>query len=85
VELRQQRRADNERVYRRVAGVLEGHVAIVCECRDATCTKHLDVARDEWQRVRAHDTWYFVRPGHEDVTRERVVEADERYLVVEVV
>ena len=84
MELRLQRRADNERVVRRLeAHRWEGEAAIVCECTDPSCVEHLDVTRAEWQRVHGHGAWFFVRPGHEEPSSERVVEADERFLVVE--
>ena len=83
MELRQQRRADNERVVRRLGDrMVGGELAIVCECARTECTEHLDVTRAEWQRVNGSDGQFFVRPGHEE-RGERVVEADERFLVVE--
>ena len=55
----------------------------VCECGDETCFDKLSVPLDEYQRVRSHDNWFFVKPGHEKLDVERVVERNDDLYVVE--
>lgn len=55
----------------------------VCECSDAACTKSLAVATGEYEAVRKNARHFLVARGHELPEVERVVEDNERYLVVE--
>jgi hypothetical protein len=55
----------------------------VCECGDETCFDKLTVPLDEYQGVRAHHDWFLIRPGHEKLEAEHIVEQRDGYYVVE--
>lgn len=54
----------------------------VCECLDMRCAEPVQLAHDEYERMRQDDNRFLVVPGHEDLAVETVVEATDRYLVV---
>lgn len=88
MDVRAQRAADNENVFRRInerVEALSGDdelAPIVCECSDPGCTERLSVTRDDYERVRAHAERFFVAPGHEVGPVESVVEEGPGWLVV---
>lgn len=55
----------------------------ICECGDSTCTEHVRVPLEEYERVRGHATRFVVRPGHVKGPIERVVEQERHYTVIE--
>jgi hypothetical protein len=55
----------------------------VCECSDATCVDQVELTPSEYSDVRAHPTRFFVVPGHERDELERVIEENDRFMVVE--
>lgn len=55
----------------------------ICECADGDCTERVIIDPVTYRRVREHPRQFFVRPGHEEVEIERVVERHPDYLVVE--
>jgi hypothetical protein len=55
----------------------------VCECSDSTCVEQLLLTRTEYADVRGHPTRFFVVAGHEREELERVVEQNDRFLVVQ--
>jgi hypothetical protein len=56
----------------------------VCECADDTCTERLELTPEQYERVRANPTHFFVVPTQEHVVPEveRVVERRSRFWVV---
>ena len=58
-------------------------VEFVCECSEASCTRSLLLAPDEYDAVRSNPTHFIVARGHEMAEVERVLADHERYLVVE--
>lgn len=88
---RNERAAENEALFREVnERVLEAAEAFeaegleaLCECADATCTSTLKITMTEYGLLRARGTRFALIPGHEDPAIERVVEHNERFLVVE--
>lgn len=56
---------------------------LLCECSDPDCTKTLAVAAHEYDAVRAKRTHFLVARGHEISETERVVEDNDRFVVVE--
>lgn len=89
MDLRAQRAAENENLFRRVnervaelSGGLD-ELGLVCECADTACAERLTVPIGEYEQVRAHGDRFFVAPGHERRDVETVVAEGERYLVVE--
>ena len=56
---------------------------ILCECPAKGCLKHISLTLDEYETVRARVSAHsFVLPGHEVREIDRVVEQNERYMVV---
>src|SRR4051812_5145330 len=54
----------------------------VCECADLTCDERIELFLEEYERVRQVPTHFVVRPGHIVTEVERVVERNERFVVV---
>ena len=84
-----ERRAENEALFREVneriatQGVaLGGSFEIICECSDMTCFEHLHVDQRSYERVRQDARLFLVLPGHVDESIERVVQAEEAYVLV---
>ena len=55
----------------------------LCECDSPDCYEKLRATRAEYESVRAESTHFIVLPGHEDPRIERVVLANERFVIVE--
>lgn len=86
----EERAARNEALFRQVneevAGLGQGSGSggsFVCECSDASCIERIQVALDDYEAVRANPRRFILKPGHEHVELERVVERRDGYLVVE--
>jgi hypothetical protein len=63
---------------------LEAEVGqFICECGDSTCTEHVRLPLEEYERVRGKATHFVVRPGHVKGPIERVVEQERHYTVIE--
>jgi hypothetical protein len=63
--------------------VLAVETSWVCECADTDCTEPMDLTVAEYESLRAHPNRFAVLPGHVYPQVERVVEENERYVVVE--
>lgn len=57
----------------------------ICECNADSCAASLEVTRAEYEQVRAHGDRFVVLRGHELPGIERVVDGNERFLVVEAI
>ena len=88
----EQRAARNEALFREVneniARLEERYGSatqpvFICECSSASCTEHVPVDEETYQRVREHPRRFLVLPGHVDETLEKVVETHAAYLIVE--
>lgn len=90
---REQRLALNEAMFREVNERVEdmtktfdsttGTLEIFCECGDPACTERISVPADIYERVRSDPRHFLLRPGHDDSSVERVIDAYEPYIVVE--
>jgi len=89
---RKQRLEENEKLFREVNERVEQvHAGFhsdsnpewVCECGDETCFEKVSVPLEEYHRIRARDDWFLIRPGHEKVDVEDVVERHGGYYVVQ--
>jgi hypothetical protein len=87
----EERAARNEAVFRDlnewVRAMHEDHPAkagarFVCECAEDTCTARIALPLETYERVRENPRLFFVRPGHERLELEQVVEEDEGFLIV---
>ena len=76
-------------VNERVVGITEGQVLpseqmdVLCECCDPSCTESLSLSLDEYERIRSEPTLFPIKSGHENLEIEFVVEANERFAVVD--
>jgi hypothetical protein len=89
---RAERQGRNESLFRevneRIAELnqtfeVEGRSEFLCECGRKECKEPISISIDEYENVRNVATRFFVLPGHEDESVERIVERNDRYLVVE--
>lgn len=89
---RAERQGRNESLFRevneRIAEVnqtfhVEGRSEFLCECSREECRDPVSISIDEYEDIRREPTWFFVLPGHENLSVERVIEWNERYAVVE--
>lgn len=89
----EQRAARNEALFREVNENIVGldeHLGdtpteseIICECAMPDCVERLAVDHEVYRRVRDDPRLFLVRPGHEDLQLERIVERRPGYLIVE--
>lgn len=85
------RAAKNESVFRevneRIVEVTDTFEAegleILCECSDSRCTTTFKITITEYGAVRSGGTRFALMQGHEDPAMERVVEQNERFVIVE--
>jgi hypothetical protein len=95
VDADQQRRARNEALFREVNERVEevssrlaydtdsDLTGFVCECSREDCTDLVEITYAQYEAVRSDPRRFLVRPGHEDLNVDRVVERHGAYLVVE--
>jgi hypothetical protein len=81
-------RSANERIERAAQSHhFEAHqrVPFICECADPSCHETVMLSLADYEAVRAHADRFFLVAGHEDAeeTRERILEAEQGYAVVE--
>ena len=88
----QRRIGSNEAAFRKVNEMLRASKRLVdatqlfpfrCECGVLGCNQLLELTIPEYEAVRAEATHFFIVPGHEIPEAEHIVEAGERYAVVE--
>jgi hypothetical protein len=91
-ESERDRVAENEATFRRANEALfrsfqelgpDELAPFLCECGDDRCTQTIRLKLEEYEEVRGQPGRFVVVPGHEILEVERVVEAGERYEVVE--
>jgi hypothetical protein len=68
-----------------VAGTFDllDQVPIICECASAECHEQIVLTETEYEDLRRIPTHFAVLPGHEIPDVERIVERNDRYVVVE--
>ena len=88
---REERAAKNESLFRvvneRIEEITQAQRSewseMLCECADPDCLATIEVSVDEYEATRAHGARFALVAGHEDTSLERIVEQNERFLVVE--
>ena len=88
---RERRMTANEALARRMNEAIEyerprngdSGERFVCECVNEGCTEPLDLAIEEYVRVRSHPRRFVVVEGHEEPAIESIVEIHAGYVVVE--
>ena len=68
-------RLANERIEQKVAelGLGESPTPYLCECEEPTCTKVVELTREEYESVRAHAKRFLMVAGHQE-SEDRVIE-----------
>jgi hypothetical protein len=62
---------------------LQEAMTIFCECGSDKCGAQITLSEAEYEKLRRIPTHFAVLPGHEIPAVERVVETNERYVIVE--
>ena len=94
MDVREQRFGVNEAIFREVNERINGltklfhwgkpdPLDLVCECRNSTCVRRIEMSRADYEAVRAEDTHFALYPGHADLDIERVISSHPGYEVVE--
>jgi hypothetical protein len=90
VSLSDERLAKNEIHFREVNERLDDMATswskttdYLCECSETSCVEIVALTNDEYERVRSRATVFVVVPGHERPEIEKVVEANEGFMLVE--
>ncbi|HET7272188.1 MAG TPA: hypothetical protein VFI90_14020 [Rubrobacter sp.] len=73
----------NERVAEVAAGWTDDPPEFLCECSNEDCVETLALSRDEYEIVRSSPNLFVVLPGHEVLEVDQVLEARERFSLVE--
>jgi hypothetical protein len=89
---RAERIGRNEDLFRKVNDQIEGvneafgsftgTMSVLCECGEVECMEQIELAFDEYRDLRAEPTHFAVKPGHEILDVERIVERRPGYHVV---
>jgi hypothetical protein len=92
-EVRQVRAAENQSLFRaineRIKSLNDAFCLMlplgewVCECADVACVERIAMTGAEYEAIRQSSNRFPVLPGHEQAEVEGVVQANDRYLVVE--
>jgi hypothetical protein len=93
LDWRLRRIAKNEACFREINERLEAglrqvrdtpdRLQFICECGDRECESSVALSFEEYEAVRSDSRRFLVVPGHVFPETERVIEANERYEVVE--
>ena len=84
-----QRVAINEATFRKVNEGMEigqdpaGLLTFICECGRLRCDELIQLTRREYEDLRKHPRRFAILDGHEILEAEKIVERNDRYLVVE--
>ena len=62
---------------------LQDEMLILCECASGQCSERIAMTEAEYENLRRVPTHFAVLAGHERTAVERVVERNDRYIVVE--
>jgi hypothetical protein len=77
-------RQANEELEHRASEILSGDdglpVPFLCECPDQTCSEVVLLTFAEYEQIRANPEGGLAAPGHEDLSIERVVARNDRYV-----
>jgi hypothetical protein len=77
-------RSLNEQIVRDVTGLgFAGLLPLVCECGDAHCFRLIRASGAEFEALCAAPGRYAIFVGHENVERERLLAANDRFVLVE--
>ena len=93
MDARAERIGRNEDLFRKVNdqiegvneafGTITGTMSLLCECGKRECIEQIELTLDAYRELRTDPTRFAVKPGHELLDVERVVERHEGYFVIE--
>lgn len=72
----------NERL-REIADPADDFNEFACECSDPCCTERLELDNVQYAAVRSMPNVFMIVPGHERLESERVIDDDDRLMLVE--
>jgi hypothetical protein len=87
-DAQRERAAKNQSLFREVNERTEdlarnaSFTAFICECMNETCDKQVSLTVEEYEHVRSDGNRFFVLPGHELAEVERIIEANDRFVLV---
>jgi hypothetical protein len=61
----------------------ESSAVFVCECPQDECDKRVSLPLEQYEEIRSSPQRFFVLPGHQLAEVNDIVDATDRYLVVE--
>ena len=92
MDARTERIGRNEDLFRKVNdqiegvneafGTITGTMSLLCECGKLECIEQIELTVDAYRELRADPTRFAVKPGHEILDIERIVERRPGYFVV---
>jgi hypothetical protein len=72
----------NERL-REIANPEESSTEYICECSAVECLATIELDLGEYEGVRSMPNVFVIEPGHERLEVERVIEDNDRFMLVE--
>jgi hypothetical protein len=72
-----------EALNRRMPGVDDDVMHVVCECGDGACVARFELPVSEYERARKDPRRFLIAPGHEMPDVETVMERHQTYFVIE--
>lgn len=72
----------NERIRQLAVSTNSDPPGLICECARTECVEDVAITRSEYDGIREVQNWFVLKPGHEDLTTERVVRRNDRYVIV---
>jgi hypothetical protein len=73
----------NERLIELNDDVQNGPTVFVCECSNVDCAATMAIAREDYESVRAHPTFFAIAPGHEILEIEKVIDRRNGFTIVQ--
>ena len=62
----------------------DGVIDFVCECgANGGCGERIRVPLSTYERLRSHDDWFVLRPGHETPEIEHAIDRTDEYVIVD--
>lgn len=87
-----ERAAQNQSLFREVNERLEDLAStyhevaatarFACECAELSCVDQIEMSLDEYEAIRSDPNQFLVRPGHVYHEVERIVQENDRFVVV---
>ena len=76
------REVNEQREELNLGGARQDRFEVICECGDGACAEPISIRINDYELVRSRSVWFIVKPGHEIVEVEDVVQWHETFNVV---